>query len=134
VLVDAGRPLPFAREGGLDRLISEGFGFSAAAVKKLRGGLGTVAALQNTEVPVAEVSALEPLLGGVAADRMRASLGAHVDSLTADSLGRVITGTVGGIGRSGPRAGRGKAVRTEPGREPDALDALIAGALHRSPR
>jgi hypothetical protein len=55
---------------------------------------------------------------------MRASLGAHVDSLTADSIGRVLTGT-------GPRAKRGKA---EPVREPDELDALIAGALHRSPR
>ena len=124
MLVDAGRPLPFAREGGLDRLISEGFGFSAAAVKKLRGGLGTVAALQNTAVPVAEVSALEPLLGGVAADRMRASLSAHVDSLTADSLGRVLPGT-------GPRSKRGRA---KPEREPDALDALIAGALQRGPR
>ena len=129
VLVDAGRPLPFAREGGLDRLISEGFGFSAAAVKKLRGGMGTVAALQNTSVPVAEASVLEPLLGGVAADRMRASLSAHVDSLTADSLGRVSAGLGGGILTSGPRG-----VRRKVEREPDALDALIAGALRRSPR
>jgi len=73
-LVDPGRPLPFAREGGLDKLISEGFGFSAAQVKELRVGTGTVAALQRTAVPVASVGSDGPLLEGVGADRLRASL------------------------------------------------------------
>jgi hypothetical protein len=120
-LVDPGRPLPFAREGGLDKLIADGFGFSAAQVKELRVGTGTVAALQRTAVPVASVAADAPLLEGAGADRLRASLGVAVDRLTADSIGRL---------REAPREGaagaRGRAARAR--REPDALDALIARA------
>ena len=121
-LVDPGRPLPFAREGGLDKLISEGFGFSAAQVKQLRVGTGTVAALQRTDVPLASVGADGPLLAGAGADRLRASLTAQVDRLTGDSIGRL---------RDAPRGpgGRGKnAAAAKAEREPDALDALIARA------
>jgi hypothetical protein len=121
-LVDPGRPLPFAREGGLDKLISEGFGFSAAQVKELRVGAGTVAALQRTAVPLASVGADGPLLKGAGADRLRASLTAAVDRLTGDSIGRL---------REAPHGSRSTGARagaTEAAREPDALDALIARA------
>ena len=121
-LVDPGRPLPFAREGGLDKLIAEGFGFSAAQVKELRVGTGTVAALQRTEVPLASVGADAPLLEGAGADRLRASLTASIDRLTGDSIGRLRD-----VPRSGRSTGaRAGAVKAE--REPDALDALIARA------
>ena len=135
-LVDPGRPLPFAREGGLDRLISEGFGFSAAQVKKMRVAGGTVAALQSTAVPVAEVAQDGPLLDGVALDRLRASLGATVDRLTADSIGRG-QGGLGNLGVDiavGARGRRGKASAKPTAREPDALDELIAKAQRRSGR
>ncbi len=119
-LVDPGRPLPFAREGGLDKLISEGFGFSAALVKELRVGTGTVAALQRTAVPVASVGADGPLLKGAASDRLRAGLTAAVDRLTGDSIGRL---------RDAPRGARERAGAEPAGREPDELDALIARAV-----
>ena len=121
-LVDPGRPLPFAREGGLDKLISEGFGFSAAQVKELRVGTGTVAALQRTAVPVASVASDGPLLEGVGADRLRASLTAQIDRITSDSIGRLreVPG--------GPRGRDDAAGATKAEREPDALDALIARA------
>jgi hypothetical protein len=121
-LVDPGRPLPFAREGGLDKLISEGFGFSAAQVKELRVGTGTVAALQRTAVPLASVDSDGPLLAGAGADRLRASLTAQIDRITGDSIGRL---------RDVPRGSRGrgkKAAAAKAEREPDALDALIARA------
>src|SRR5690349_9239067 len=89
-LVDPGRPLPFAREGGLDKLIADGFGFSAAQVKELRVGTGTVAALQRTAVPVASIDDKSPLLEGVGAERLRASLTTAIDRLTADSIGKVV--------------------------------------------
>jgi hypothetical protein len=120
-LVDPGRPLPFAREGGLDKLIADGFGFSAAQVKELRVGTGTVAALQRTAVPVASVDVKAPLLEGVGAERLRASLTTAIDRLTADSIGKL---------RQVPR-GAGGAARAV--REPDALDALIKQASRRAP-
>jgi hypothetical protein len=120
-LVDPGRPLPFAREGGLDKLIADGFGFSAAQVKELRVGTGTVAALQRTDVPVASVDVKSPLLEGVGAERLRASLTTAIDRLTADSIGKL---------RQVPR-GAGGAARAV--REPDALDALIKEASRRAP-
>jgi len=120
-LVDPGRPLPFAREGGLDKLIADGFGFSAAQVKELRVGTGTVAALQRTAVPVASIDDKSPLLEGVGAERLRASLTTAIDRLTADSIGKVV---------QVPR-GAGGAARAV--REPDALDALIEHATKRAP-
>ena len=123
-LVDPGRPLPFAREGGLDKLISEGFGFSAAQVKELRVGTGTVAALQRTAVPVASVGSDGPLLEGVGADRLRASLTAQIDRITSDSIGRLREAPGGPRGRGDA----GGAAKREREREPDALDALIARA------
>ncbi len=114
-LVDPGRPLPFAREGGLDKLISEGFGFSAAKVKELRGSKGTVAALAATEVPFARTSGDGPLLNGAAADRLRGALDGVVDKLTADSIGRV------GIQRG----------LADPRRQADALDAVIDAAVQK---
>ena len=116
-IVDPGRPLPFAREGGLDRLISEGFGFSAAQVKQLRGATGTVAALAATAVPLADAGHGGPLLEGPSAQRLQASLSAVVDRLTGDSIGKL-----------GAPRGRGKAAV----RERDALDDLIRAAERRA--
>lgn len=115
-IVDPGRPLPFAREGGLDRLISEGFGFSAAKVKELRGATGTVAALAATAVPFAETGRDGPLLEGPSAQRLHDSLSAVVDRLTTGAIGKTTV----------PR-GRTKAVRQH-----DALDALIESAARRN--
>lgn len=117
-IVDPGRPLPFAREGGLDRLISEGFGFSAATVKEMRSATGTVAALAATAVPFAETSHDGPLIDGPSAQRLHDSLSAVVDRLTAGSIGKT----------TAPR-GRASAMRQ---RERDALDALIDSAVRRN--
>ncbi|MEO8297314.1 MAG: hypothetical protein ABI574_05845 [Burkholderiales bacterium] len=140
-VVDPGRELPYAKEGGLDKLISEGFGFSAAQVGKLRQGIGTVAALQRTEVPVVSTAQDGPVLRGAEADRLRAGLDAAVDRLTANSIGQQVPG--GGlthglsdlthvtVGLGGPR-GRRRNASTE--RAPDALDDLLARASARKGR
>ncbi len=144
-LVVPGRALPYAREGGLDRLISEGFGFSAEQVKTLRTGTGTVAALKRTAVPLVRTRQDAPVLKGAEVDRLHATLSGAVDRITAGALGRV--GGVAGLtdlqvgprsraGKSGVASKASKPAKTRqaahaadaPAREPDALDDLLARA------
>jgi hypothetical protein len=130
-----GRELPFAKEGGLDRLIAEGFGLSVAAVKKARDVTGTVAALKQQAVPLAQSAVNAPVLEGLPAVRLNAVLDDSVDRLTAGAIGRPNIGTHetftnlthGGLGpRSKKRGAKAKDVK-----QPDALDALIDQATRR---
>jgi hypothetical protein len=125
-----GRELPFAKEGGLDRLIAEGFGLSVAAVKKARDITGTVAALKQQAVPLAQSTLNAPVLEGLPAVRLNAVLDDQVDRLTAGSIGGV-TGVGGGFGTHGILQPRGKKRGTTTAHEPDALDALLDGAARR---
>jgi hypothetical protein len=113
-LVDPGRPLPFARDGGLEQLLAEGFGFSAQDVARSAGAVGVVAALQQTAVPVTGAEATAPLVKGPGIERLRDRLTAEVDRLTEGALAARTSNTL-----TTPRA-RSK--------EPDALDALIERA------
>ena len=141
-----GRELPFAREGGLDRLIAEGFGLSVAAVKKARDVTGTVAALKQQSVPLATSPLDAPVLEGLPAARLNAVLDDQVDRLTAGALGGLTGNTTGGTtggtiglgthlsgldfthGELQPR-GRKRAAPAAPA--PDALDALLDAATRR---
>jgi hypothetical protein len=114
-LVDPGRPLPFAREGGLEALLAEGFGFSADEVMKKAETLGAVGALQTTSVPVVDRADTAPLLEGPEVDRLRVGLDSVVDRLTEDTLKTPPAGTRGARARGAEAA-------------PDALDELIARA------
>jgi hypothetical protein len=76
---------------------------------------------------MASVGSDGPLLAGVGADRLRASLTAQIDRITSDSIGRLREVPGGPRGR-GDAAGAAKAER-----EPDALDALIARASGTAP-
>src|SRR6185369_8128117 len=91
---------------------------SAAQVKELRVGTGTVAALQRTDVPVASVDVKAPLLEGVGAERLRASLTTAIDRLTADSIGKLRQVP---RGAGGARARRAR--RADQGGEPARTDA-----------
>ena len=123
-----GRELPFAKEGGLDRLIAEGFGLSVAAIKKTRDATGTVAALKQQAVPLAQSALDEPVLEGLPAVRLNAVLDDHVDRLTAGALGD----PGGALGLTdGVLQPRGKKRGATKPREPDALDALLDVATRR---
>lgn len=152
-----GRELPFAKEGGLDRLIAEGFGLSVAAVRKARDVTGTVAALKQQAVPLVKSAVDAPVLEGLPTARLDAVLDSQVDRLTAGALGGV--GGIGGIGGVGgigggleggigthgvgpganpnrpqPRRRKPAAVAAAAAaapREPDALDALLDVATRR---
>lgn len=128
-----GRELPFAKEGGLDRLIAEGFGLSVAAVKKARDVTGTVAALKQQAVPLAQSSTRTPVLEGLPAARLNAVLDDSVDRLTAGAIGRLNIGTHETFttfthGVLGPRS---KKRGAKADRQPDALDALLDQATRR---
>lgn len=112
-LVDPGRPLPFAREGGLDKLIAEGFGLSASEVNATRGQRAAVRALERQPVPLAQREGEAPL-EGAEIERLRAALSGAVDQLTADAIGSQL---------GEPRALSRSARRTA-----DALDELIQRA------
>jgi hypothetical protein len=114
-LVDPGRPLPFARDGGIEQLIAEGFGFSLDDVTKRAQRLGAAGALRATTVAVAQADEREPLLEGAAVERLRDGLGEAVDRLTADALKTKIDAPAGGARRARRRRA-------------DALDELIARA------
>jgi hypothetical protein len=117
-LVDPGRPLPFANEGGMETLLAEGFGFAAQDVANRASVLGPVVALQQTAVPLAETP-VGPVLEGPAVDQLRMRLANVVEGLTQEAL------------REGPtpviRPGERPRTMTKLV-EPDALDDLIAGA------
>jgi hypothetical protein len=116
-LVDPGRPLPFANQGGIEVLLAQGFGFAAQDVAKRASVLGPVVALQQTAAPLAEAPAQGPVLEGPAIDQLRTRLSNVVSGLTQDALREAPTPVV----RSGAPLGA-KAP------EPDALDDLIARA------
>ena len=84
-LVDAGRPLPFKADGGIEQLLGEGFGFSADAVVKVSQRLGPAAALRRVDVPVTGTDEGEPPLEGPAVERLRGRLSEAVDRLTASA-------------------------------------------------
>jgi len=113
-LVDPGRPLPFAADGGIEELLAEGFGFSLDEVSKRAGKLGAAGALRATAVAVADAEEREPPLEGPAVERLRGGLGDAVDRLAADAL-KTNTDVAGGARRTRRR-------------RPDALDELIARA------
>jgi hypothetical protein len=113
-LVDPGRPLPFKHDGGIEQLLGEGFGFSAAAVIKNADRLGPAAALRGVDVTVTGTDEREPLLDGPGVERLRGRLTEAVDRLTADALKA--------------RADRPDAARSTRRRKADALDELIARA------
>ena len=137
-VADTGRALPYAREGGLDRLIADGFGFTTAQVQEFRKGAGSALSLQRVAVPLGKRTVDAPVLEGAAIERLRGALGADVDRLTADSIGQAIGGGGGLV--VGPRGGAGtgtgsrsgtrgrRTAAADPPREPDALDALIERA------
>jgi hypothetical protein len=120
-LVDPGRPLPFASQGGIETLLAQGFGFAAQDIAKRAAVLGPVAALQQTAVPVVQ-TAPAPVLEGSMINQVKAHLTDVVIGLAQDALRQV--------GPS-PAAGGGLAVRAAPLADapvPDALDDLIARA------
>jgi hypothetical protein len=121
-LADPGRPLPFARDNGLEALIAEGFGIRAADISDRAKAVGAVAALQHTAVPVVESTAGGPVLDGASVERVRASLTSVVDRLTEDARPN----------RAQPApAAPGRRARADSGAT-DALDELIARANRRS--
>jgi hypothetical protein len=120
-LVDPGRPLPFASQGGIETLLAQGFGFAAQDVAKRASVLGPVVALQQTAVPVVQTP-LAPVLEGPAVDRLRTRLSSVVDGLTQDAL-RQTAPPVAGPGAV-PRAAADVPA-------PDALDDLIDRAQRR---
>jgi hypothetical protein len=122
-LVDPGRPLPFASQGGIEVLLAQGFGFAAQDVAKRATVLGPVVALQQTAVPIAVAATPGPVLEGPAVAHLQARLANVVDGLTQDAL-RQAPGAIGSAG------GRPRARTTTAA--PDALDELIARA--RQPR
>ena len=84
-LVDPGAPLPFARDGGLEKLLAAGFGFSADAIATEGKTIGIVAALQRAAVPIVQQEQT-PLMEGPAVERLRVGLQSEVDRLTAQSI------------------------------------------------
>ena len=140
-----GRELPYARDGGLDRLISEGFGFSAAQVKQMRQAEGTVAALSATAVPLKTTRQDAPLVEGPHAQRMHAGLDAAVSRIARAADGGFLPGLRGAAptGKAGTASADNKAGKGRKGATPanraasdppvaprprDALDDLIDGA------
>lgn len=124
-VADPGRPLPFAKEGGLDRIIAQGFGFTAAQVQEFRAGAGSALALQRVGVPQLNKGIQGPLLEGAAVERLRGALQADVGRLATDAFGQRADGV------AAPPRGRGRKrgmPADEAPRTPDALDALIARA------
>ncbi len=122
-LVDPGRPLPFVREGGLDKLIAVGFGFSADDVAQRADQLGVSGALRATQVTVADTDDRGPLLEGPPVERLRTGLDARVERLTADAL-KVDVGLVN-VDTRVRGAAPPRLVRR---RRRDALDELIERA------
>ena len=114
-LVDPGRPLPFAADGGLDQLLAQGFGFSVQELKKRADTVGIVAALQTTAVPITGLDATGPVLEGPALQRVRDRLTAEVDRLTENAIGKPPGGVHG----------------TAAAPERDALDELIERANNK---
>jgi hypothetical protein len=108
-LVDPGRPLPYARDGGLETLIADGFGFSADVIARDSVTLGPVGALRKAAVPMARLDDA-PALEGPAVERTRARLAAEVDRLAEQTIRT-----------------EGTARGARPTAE-DALDALIRNA------
>ena len=130
-LADPGRPLPFAKDGGLETLLAQGFGFPLQDVAKRATVLGPVAALQQTAVPLAQDASAGPVLEGPAIARLRTRLSSVVNGLTQDALGTTPAPTGGSVPapRSGRARAKGSASAAGPAR--DALDDLIARARRR---
>jgi hypothetical protein len=124
-VADPGRPLPYAKEGGLDRIIAQGFGFTTAQVQEFRAGAGSALSLQRVAVQQLKKGVQGPLLEGAAVERLRGALQADVGRLATDAFGQRID-VVGGPRGKPARAGGAPAIDTP--RAPDALDDLIARA------
>jgi hypothetical protein len=126
-LADPGRPLPFARDGGLDALIAQGFGLRAADVTERAKVVGAIAALQQTAVPLVESPAGGPVMSGAGVERLRTSLTSVVDRLTEDAIAnRQPAPATPATGRR-----RRRPTVAAVAAAPDALDQLIARASRR---
>lgn len=123
-----GRELPYARDGGLDRLISEGFGFSAAQVKQMRRADGTVAALSATAVPLKTTRQDTPLVEGPDAQRMHAGLDAAVSRIARAVDGGFLRGLEGAEPPAAKARKSGKAAKPA---DRAASDAPAAPAAPR---
>ena len=119
-LVDPGRPLPFAADGGIEALLAQGFGFAAQDVLTRASVLGPIVALQQTAVPIVETPAQGPIVAGPAVSHLQARLSTVVNALAGDALREAPPPVRLG---ARPLAGAKAA-------EPDALDELIARARH----
>lgn len=129
-LVDPGRPLPFASQGGIETLLAQGFGFAADEIAKRAAVLGPVVALQQTAVPVTVTPAPAPVLEGRAIDNLRARLSNVVDGLVKDALPAPAIEA-----EAGPPRARARKKPHAPPR--DALDELIEHASrepHNTPK
>jgi hypothetical protein len=121
-LVDPGRPLPYARDGGLETLIADGFGFSADAIARESETVGPVAALRKAAVPVTRLDDA-PVLEGPQVERLRTRLTDEVERLAAQTMKA-----------EPPPTSRRRRPRTAPAaaaprsQAEDALDVLIRRA------
>jgi hypothetical protein len=118
-LVDAGRPLDYAR-GNLDETIAAGLGLSLDEIRRQAEQVGIVGALADTAVRVADQQGGgldDPSFGA-----LRVGLDQHVDAVARDTLKRRVPPTDAAPGGTRRRARRPAA---------DALDDLLA-AIDRS--
>jgi hypothetical protein len=112
-VADPGRPLRV--DGDLDALIAGGLGYDLAAVRKRADAVGMIAALEQTQAPVALKPGQAPN-EKLVVPALRAALGAELDrTLGVAAPPRIVIG---------PR-GVARAARKP---QPDALDALIEHA------
>ena len=117
-LADPGRPLKVS--GDLDQLIATGLGVDLAALKKRADAVGTLAALAQTEVPLAlppgrdlPPAVLAPVLRNALAAELRRTLVVAVPGKVAGGPGATVAT---GMAARAPRGG------------PDALDRLLEAA------
>jgi hypothetical protein len=124
-VADPGRALNV--EGDLDAIIAEGLGFTLGVVRELGQQIGVLAALQQTQVPIANPKAQVPLDKNAIAG-LRGALSAELENTIRVAAPNVVKGTprVARTTRAA-RATRGKKQAAAP-QVSDALDDLIEHA------
>jgi hypothetical protein len=121
-VADPGRTLNL--EGNLDAIIAEGLGFNLGVVRELGQQIGMLAALQQTQVPIANPKAQVPLDKRAIAG-LRGALATELDNTIRVAAPNVV--------KSAPRATRGKR-KAEAPPAPDVLDDLIERAAANARR
>jgi hypothetical protein len=112
-VADPGRPLRV--DGDLDALIAGGLGYDLASLRKRADAIGMVAALEQTQAPVALKPGQAPN-EKLVVPALRAALGAELErTLGVAAPPRIVVGPLG-VARAARKP------------QPDALDALIAHA------